>query len=307
MYFPLNYEKINIGAGTYNPSPVKAYNNITFNYWYRWLFQRATSVFDFTLPEEWQGKTKDFFLYCLFKFGFLMITELPEYGMIFNPCTLSGYDLYYQPRRCLCQNPAFKKSLDLEIGKDCELLKMTPDYFGVVDIVAYYAEKLSTLDGAINMSLINNKFAFLLVAKNKPMAEALKKVMDKINAGEPTIITDRKVFNDKVDGEEPWQFLERPNLKQSYITTDQLADFNTILNNFDAEIGIPSLPYQKKERMVTSEAESRKIDSSAKSIVWYECLQSSIDNIHELYPGLQLDVKMRYSENIIEDGGIDNE
>lgn len=305
MYFPLNYEKINIGAGTYNPSPVKAYNNQTFNYWYRWLFQRATSVFDFTLPEEWQGKRKDFFLWCLFKYGFVAITYTDKFGYIFQPCTLSGYDLYYQPTRAIITNPVYKA--ELKVGTDCELLKMTPDYFGVVDIIAYYAEKLSTLDGAINMSLINNKFAFMLMAKNKPMAEALKKVMDKINKGEPTIIVDQKVFNDKIDGEEPWQFLDRPNLKQSYITTEQLQDFNTILNNFDAEIGIPTIPYQKKERMVTSEAESRILDSSAKSIVWYECMESSIKTIHDIYPDLILDVKMRYSDNKIEDGGVDNE
>lgn len=305
MYFPLNYEKINIGAGTYNPSPVKAYNNQTFNYWYRWLFQRATSVFDFTLPEEWQGKRKDFFLWCLFKYGFVAITYTDKFGYIFQPCTLSGYDLYYQPTRAIITNPVYKA--ELKVGTNCELLKMTPDYFGVVDIIAYYAEKLSTLDGAINMSLINNKFAFMLMAKNKPMAEALKKVMDKINKGEPTIIVDQKVFNDKIDGEEPWQFLDRPNLKQSYITTEQLQDFNTILNNFDAEIGIPTIPYQKKERMVTSEAESRILDSSAKSIVWYECMESSIKTIHEIYPDLILDVKMRYSDNKIEDGGVDNE
>lgn len=305
MYFPLNYDKINIGAGTYNPSPVKSYNNTTFNYWYRWLFQRSTSVFDFTLPEYWQGKKKDFFLWCLFKYGFVAITYTDKFGYIFQPCTLSGYDLYYQPTRAIITNPAYRA--ELVIGEECELLKMTPDYFGVVDIIAYYAEKLSTLDGAINMSLINNKFAFLLMAKNKPMAEALKKVMDKINKGEPTIILDQKVYNDKLDGQEPWQFLERPNLKQSYITTEQLQDFNTILNNFDAEIGIPTIPYQKKERMVTSEAESRILDSSAKSIVWYECLESSIRTIHEIYEDLEIDVKMRYNDNKIEDGGIDNE
>ena len=294
-----------MAAGTYNPSPVKAYNNITFNYWYRWLFQRATSVFDFKLPEEWQGKRKDYFLYCLFRFGFIAITETDKFGMFFSWCNLVGYDAYYQPTRAIITNPAYKA--ELKISKECEILKLTPDYFGVTDIIAYYAEKLSTLDGAINMSLINNKFAYMLIAKNKPMAEALKKVMDKINAGEPTIITDRKIFDDKMDGKEPWQFLDRPNLKSSYITTDQLADFNTILNNFDAEIGIPTIPYQKKERMVTSEAESRILDSSAKSIVWYECLQSSIDTIHELYPDLGLDVKMRYDENKIADGGVDNE
>ena len=66
MYTPLNYQQINIAAGSYTPSSVKSYNNQTFAFWERALFQRAQSVLDFEVPKEWDGKVKDFFLYCLF-------------------------------------------------------------------------------------------------------------------------------------------------------------------------------------------------------------------------------------------------
>lgn len=302
MYLPLNYEAINVAAGTTAPSTVKSYNNKTFAFWQRSLFQRACSVLQFELPEEWQGSVRDFFYYCLFRFGYVTVFERDEYGKIFQPCSLSGYNLYYQPSRAIISNPAFESSLDLRIGEDCELIKLTPDYMGIWDIVEYYAEKLSTLDNAINMSLINNKFAFLIGARNKTAGEALKKMLDKVNRGEPAVIWDMKLLNDPQDKAEPWQFLERKDLKASYLTTDQLMDFQTLLNNFDTEIGIPVLPYQKKERMVTSEAESKIIDATSRSAVWFDTLNSSIEKVNKLFD-LGISVKLRYDQ----EGGTVNE
>lgn len=294
-YLPLNYNQINVAAGTYTPSMVKSFNNRTFAYWERSLFQRACSVMEFDLPEDWDGSIRDFFYFCLFKYGFVAISKNDEYGYFFQPCALNGFNFYYQPVEAIISNPKMQKTL--QIGKECELLKLTPDYMGIWDIICYYAEKLSVLDNAINMSLINNKFAFLLGARNKTAGEALKKMLDKINKGEPAVIYDLKLLNDPTDKEQPFQEWRRDDLKSSYLTTDQLKDFQTILNNFDTEVGIPTIPYEKKERMVTSEAESRIIDSTSRSIVWIETLLSSIDNIKDLYPDIRLDVSLRYKED----------
>ncbi|MBO7677266.1 MAG: hypothetical protein J6S49_07110, partial [Erysipelotrichaceae bacterium] len=215
-----------------------------------------------------------------------------ENGIIFNPCGLSGYDLYYRPTNAIVTNPAFTESLDLQIGSECEILKLTPDYMGIWDVITYYAEKLALLDNAINMSLINNKFAFMLAAKNKQAAEALKKMLDLINKGEPAVIFDRKVMNDPNDKDEPWQIWERPNLKESYLTTQQLSDFRTILNNFDSEIGIPTLATEKKERMITSEAEATKFDSKSRVRVWIDTFNASAKIVNDHYH-LNISAKLR--------------
>lgn len=303
MYFPLNYNQINAGAGHYSPASVKAYNNKSFAYWERSLFQRAASVFMFQVPAEWQGKIKDFFLYCLYRFGFLAISRNEKFGYYFQPCTLTGYNFYYQPTRALITNPEY--SADLTIGTECELLKLTPDYRGTWDIISYYAEKLSLLDNAINMSLINNKFAFVLGAKNKSAANAVKKILDLINKGEPAVVYDQRILNDDRDKDSPFQFLERKNLKESYLTTDQLRDFQTIINNFDAEIGIPTIPYEKKERMVANEADSRMIDSVSRLTIWKNTLDASIEEIKVLYPDLYLSVEIRRDIQEVIEGGAD--
>lgn len=305
QYLPLNFEQINIAAGTTSPNTVKAYNNKTFAYWQRSLYHRACSILQFEVPTEWDGSVKNFFYYSLFKYGYVAIFDNKQFGMSFQPCTVSGFDFYYQPTKAIITNPALKKSLDLKIGSECELLMMTPDYMGVFDTISYYAEKLSNLDNAINMSIINNKFAFVLAAKNKAAAEALKKIFDKINRGEPAVFVDKALMNDPQSKDTPFQFLERSNLKQSYLTTDQLNDFATIISNFDSEIGIKSMNYQKKERMNIAEATSNAFDSQARSYTWYECLNSSINQIKKLYPDINLSVKLRYLEEGEDENEID--
>lgn len=304
MYTPLNYEQLNIAAGTYSPSTVKAYNNATYQYWERSLFQRACSTLEIELPDNFDSKTRDFLYYCLFKFGYVAFFDSPEFGLAFQPANISGYNFYYQPVKAIVSNPLIPTDKnEFIIGEDCELLKLTPDYMSTWDTISYFAEKLSTLDNAINMSLINNKFAFILGARNKQAAESLKKVLDLINKGEPAVIVDRYLKDDKADKDSPFQFLERSNLKQSYLTTDQLMDFQTILNNFDAEIGIPTVPYQKKERLVTSEADSRQIDSTSRSQVWFETLSRSAEDVNKMF-NTNISVKLRYEiEQTPEEGG----
>ena len=294
MYTPFNYDQINMLNGMYAPSPVKNRNNKSFDYFVRSLFQRATTVFEWEVPDTWNGSVKDFFLYCLFKFGYVAVSDFDKFGYGFQPCGLKGMDFYYQPTNVLIANNALPQTLDLELHKEAELLKLTPDFRGIWDVLEFYAEKLSTLDNAIQMSLINNKFAFFLGARNKTAGQALKKMLDLVNKGEPAVIWDMKLLNDPTDKEVPFQEWRRDNLKNTYLTTDQLADFHTIMSDFDAEVGIPTVPYQKKERMVVDEATAKQADGKARSITWYETIQSSLEEIKKLYPDIKLSCKMRY-------------
>lgn len=305
-YIPLNYNQINVGAGTFSPSPVKSYNNRTFGFWIRALFQRITSVIEFDLPDEWQGTVKDFFLYCIYKYGFVAVFDSDEFGMSFQPCAPKGYDFYYQPTDVVISNPLYQATL--KIGTECELLKLTPDYVGIWDIIEYYAERFSSLDNAINMSLINCKTPYILGAKNKTASSALKKIFDRVNRGDPAVIFDEKLINDPNTKDTPFQLIELlRNPKEAYLTTDQLMDFQTILNNFDAEIGIPTVPYQKKERLVAQEATMRAYDGCARSLTWFNTLTTSIAEVKKLYPDIILDARLHYADFNVSEGGSDNE
>lgn len=283
-YMPLNYDQINNIEGHIQPSMLKYCNSVTYAYWQRSLFQRAISTIDFkNLPDAWEGSVRDFFYWCIFAYGYIGVFNSDEFGLSFQPGGLYGYDFYYQPTEFIVANPKMQGKKFI-IHEECELIKLCPDYRGIWDIISYYAMLLSALDSGINMSIINNKFAYLMGAKNKAAAETLKKIFDKINAGEPAVIFDNSLLQQDAQSKDvPWSFLERSNLKQSYLTTDQLMDRSTLLASFDAEIGIRSLPYNKKERLVTAEAESREQDSTARLMVWKATLDSSLELVNKMF------------------------
>lgn len=301
MYLPLNYKEINNINGHYIPSQIKSYNNQQFCLWQRALFQRACSVIKIELPKDWM-RHLDLMYWTLFTRGFCGVGYLPEVGKWFNPVSLTGYDFYYAPTKAILANPALKDtSRELEIGKDVEILKLTPDYMGIWDVISYYAEKLATLDVAINTAIINTKFAYVVGAKNKAAAEVLKKLFDKVNSGEPAVFFDKKLANDGADQDEPWQALFRDNLKQSYIITDLLRDFQTVINDFDTEIGIPTIPYEKKERLVADEATSKQIDAMSRSTIWFEELERTSRICNEFLGFTEAEgirVSLRYKEEV---------
>lgn len=304
-YIPFNYEEINLQAGTYIPSQVMPYNNQAFLFWQRAFFQRACSTLIVNLPKNWR-RYKDFFYWCIFAYGFVGVSEDAKRGKWFNPGTLSGYDFYYQPTTFILSNPQKKTDEKeyFEIGKKCEIIKLTPDFRGIFDIITYYAEKAATMDVAINTAIINSKLAYFFGGKNKAANAVLKKLFDKINAGEPAVFFDAKLANDGTDKNEPWQEFTR-NVKDSYVLTDLLRDFQTIINNFDTEIGIPTIPYEKKERLVKDEANSKQIDATSRCIVWYDTLKNSFERANEflkLSGEDALSVTLRYTPEETEVG-----
>ena len=286
-YVPANYERLNNIDGHYFPSTVKYSNNKTFAFWERALFQRACSIVDFDLPDEWQGPVRDFFYYCLFRFGYIAIWDDKEHGFTFQPGSMYGYDWYYQYTNFKVLNPYYETSadrhLDMKIGTDCEVLKLTPDYIGIWPIISHFAEKLSGMDGSIDMSIINSRVANILGAKTKAAAESLKKIIDLASNGQPTIIADYLLHNDMKDKDVPFQLLDL-GIGKNYILDKQLADFQCILNEFDSEIGIPTLPYtQKKERMITDEATMKTMDGTSRSRTWKQTVDSCLKVINEKY------------------------
>lgn len=289
-YAPYSYQELNAIDGTYTPSEIHDADDYTYWYWFRSLFQRAASTLEFDFPEKFTAEEKDFFYYCLLKYGFVCVFNSDSFGLSFNPCTVYGFDLYYQPTNAIVTNPALTESLDLKIHEECELIKLTPDYLGVFDVIDYYAVKLSNMSCSIDMTVENSKTAFVLAGKTKSAIQTLKKIVDKISKGITTIVADARVTNPREDVE-PFTWLTR-NAKDSYVGTDLLQDMQTVLNMFDREIGIPTIPYQKKERMVEFESKSAMIDSSSRLSTWIRTLEASLESVNKMF-GTDFNVEAR--------------
>lgn len=291
---PVLYDYINTKNSQFIPSTVHTSDNVTSLYFMNYLFQRVLAVFDFDLPEYWD---KNYFLYVLFFEGYIGIVKGGIYGdWIPQLCTLYGHDIYLRPTELIVNNPyaAELQNKRFKIGSDAEIIKVQPNYHSIYDIVSLYSDMLSESLSGISTNLTNSKFAYIFGAKNKASAEALKKMYDQVTAGNPAVFMDKKLFDE--NGSLNVQLFQQADV---YNMGDRLADFRKILNMFDTEIGIPSVNYEKKERMVVDEVNANNVETESLSDIWLETLSGSIEKVNKL-TGLELKVTKRY-------GGINNE
>ena len=288
---PVLYDFENLYNSRQNPSTIHTQNTGLFNYYGSYLFKKILSVFKFEgLPGTW---AENYFKSILFGDGFITVFKHPEYGVIPQNCSLSDtYSIFYQPKRVIVANPVLKSSLELEVGIDCEIIKIQPDYRSVLDIVSFYADMLAVSAEAMGMNLLNTKVSYVFMAENKAQAETFKKAYDRLASGDPFVVIDKSLMNE--DGSVNWQMFEQ-NVGQNYIVDRVLNDMKTIEDQFNTKIGIPNANTQKRERLISSEVESNDIDTSALINVWLETMRKDIERVNDHYD-LDISVSYRYED-----------
>ena len=291
-YLSYNYGWENMENSSFFPSTFHASDNALTRYNFKYLFQRALSVFDFTIPDSWE---KGFFLNTLYGVGFLIVLDTDEFGKICQFGNIYGYDLYYQPAYATVVNPVFdeaglnNKYSDMRIWDRCGLLRLTPDYSGITRICRYYAELLATAEASLQVNLLNTKFAYIFGAKNKQQAESLKRMYDDIASGQSAVFIDKSLYDE--NGNLTIATLTQ-DVNSVYIGGNLLNDIRNILNDFDSMVGIPNANTQKKERLITDEANMNNFETKALCYVWKEMLDKDMKRLNSMYD-LNLSVKFR--------------
>lgn len=280
----LTERNINLLESIHVPNTYWKNRTVEYQYWFRSLLQKIDSSLIFNgIPSGWSN---DFFMLCMWALGFVVVfrserSDLNNYGpVLFQPCTLSGYDFYYQPNKAIVSNPIYTKEFD--IGKNAELIKLTPDFCGVFDIIDYYSSKLAELSKGIDIGLLNTKLPLILSAENDAQAETLKKVYDKVQAGESLVVWKNTNDDDEIiPSKNPFDSWTN-DYRQTYVVHNLLEDMKLILDSFYCEIGLP-VAIEKKERLVTSEADFASAQSQARISCWIETLKESLTKVNNMF------------------------
>ena len=267
--------------------------NFSMEYWTRSLYQRLTALINIKgLPEGSEKQYAwdiDALKYALFFLGYMGVFESKKYGVVPQPGTIAGYGLQYQPTGFIVNTPYFQFGRPLRIGVECELIKLTPDYTGVFDIITKYASELKEIDTSIRSAARGSRFAYALIADSDKSARTMKAIREKIINGDDVII-DEKVVRNKADADQlPWYQFDR-DLKQNYILGDLLEARRNTLVDFYREIGVRMLD-DKKERMITGEVAAGNAETFIRSEVWAEALKTSIAKVNAMF-GTQLQMEI---------------
>lgn len=296
---PYSYDMINLYNAERSPSTVHVKNTRLRNYFRKYLLQKAISVFEWNLPEEWD---EDYFLYTLYGMGFISILNTNRYGVICQQCAPGGYNLYYRPSYVIVTNPLIPKTLTLDIDRDCVLLKLQPDYSSIMDIVGYYADQMALASEALGINLVNTKTGTVFGAGNKAQAEAYKKIYDNLSEGDPAVVIGKDLLND--DGSPNW-FPFTQHVKEMYIASDVLSDMRKIEAMFDTEIGIPNANTDKRERLIADEVNANNVETATRCELWLKTLRKGIKKANAMF-NLSLSVDWRVNPKTdIQDGWTD--
>lgn len=275
-------------------------NSQRFQYYQRYLLQKAMSVFKWTIPDNWD---LNYLLFTLYTQGYIAVADIKPYGVIPQQCTISGYNVYYNPSKALLTNPAYG-SREIEIGKTGELLSLTPDFKGILDCVDEYAEMLANASCAVNTNLYNSRLAYVFYAKNKAQAESYKKMYDQIGLGEPAVFVDSKL-GQLDDSGKITQAMQPFNagLKSNYVVTDVLEDMRRIDHMFAQKVGLPNTNSEKLDEMTIAEVNKTDVESLANVTLWLDCIQEGLGRIEKLF-GVEAKCELRFNE---EREVVDNE
>jgi len=304
MSEPYSFEQISQIESHIVPGTMKLSDNRLSMFYRRWLAQKAFSVFDFqNAPEGWNT---EYLKWCLICYGVAAVIKTDRFGVIPQQCGISGYDVYYRPTRALVTNPLFDKVYDLRIGKECEIIKLSPDWRGIADIIGHFADLMALTTTSIITNLYNARLSYVFPAPNKAMAESFKLMYDKIAQGNPAIFVHKDLFNDA--GEPVWMPFQQ-DLNRAYIIDKLQTAQAAYLNDFYTYIGIPNIQIEKGERLTENESGINDYATRCLVALWKRTMAECLDKVNTMF---DLNVKVDYNEDLrkelsanVDDGNSD--
>lgn len=277
---PTDYFEENMLNGHFSPSCIHAKSTKLVQFYMMQLIKDAMSVYEWEVPKTW---SKTFFLRVLYLWGYVVVFDAKSegFGVIPMNGTARGLNVFYEPKDMIVQNFALKKTYELTRGKDCECIRILPNWDGVVPIAAHYADMIALAYEAAGYNLFNSKIGYVFGAETNALAESFYKMYDKLSDGKPAVAVGKGLFN-KETGEPLWMPFDA-NVGKNYITDKILADVAKLRSAFLTEIGITSVQVEKKERLTNDEIAASNVEAQAQSALMDEILQDSIKDVNNMF------------------------
>lgn len=268
------------------PSQVKGRANTAVEYHKRYLYNKIYSLFDFTIPKEWD---LNWFRFWLFRYGSIAVLYTKEFGWVAQPYGVTELNVYYNPKKILVNNQFISNKTGI-VDVNCGIVHLFDDFYGIDDLVTKYAEMLAQIDKDININLMNANVSLVYEAESKKEADAIKEAYGTATTGMPLVTINRDLMNSK-------KLTSLIDVGANYIVDKLLNARRTIINAFLTEVGINNANAEKKERLITSEVNANNDETESIVSVMYGNIKASMEHINTI-SDLKLDVAYHFNYNV---------
>lgn len=196
-------------------------------------------------------------------------------------------DIYNIPTKLICYSPNGMIHESIETDKCPYCFNRWTGAIPDVPLCRYYANLLTEIDIAIQTNIVNTKIPVLLLC-DEMTKKSIKEAYRQAQAGMPALAVDKQGFENLTETTQ-WNF------NVPYITDKLQEAKRNVIAEFLQEIGINNVETEKKERMITSEANANNEVISHSSDVYLVPRQDFCDRFNKLY-GTNVSVEIRKEE-----------